>query len=269
MKKFIIFLSLISESETHTLYRFITHRVKYFKPLFIAILMIMAYRQWKPKIQCLRKLEYYIRSIKKDILNRNVRLLKNVFISMHSILGWASFCMNYCINAACHGGNQPVALLRCNGSPGCFDSSPSGHLHCWVWCLSSSSWQYLRDSLWSSWCTDSSFSSLLVKLSQVFESALLDTILKLVVIPVACAHCPTHFFLPVNFSFNMLWYSTHWIATPFSNDPLWLTLFVEGVNDRLLDHFQVSSVPHYCGFKEHDIPRIYTVWMVIYKKLIN
>ncbi len=31
--------------------------------------------------------------------------------------------MNYCINAAWHGGNQPVALLRCNGSPGCFDSS--------------------------------------------------------------------------------------------------------------------------------------------------
>ncbi len=51
---------------------------------------------------------------KKDILNRNVRLLKNVLISMHSILGWASFCMNYCINVAWHGVNQPVALLRCN-----------------------------------------------------------------------------------------------------------------------------------------------------------
>ncbi len=49
---------------------------------------------------------------------------------------------------------------------------------------------------------------------------------------------------------------------PFSNDPLWLTLFVEGVNDRLLDHCQVSSVPHYCGFKEQEIPRMYTVWMV-------
>ncbi len=60
---------------------------------------------------------------KNDILNRNVRLLKSMFISMHSILGWASFCMNYCINAAWHGGNQPVALLRCNRSPGCFDSS--------------------------------------------------------------------------------------------------------------------------------------------------
>ncbi len=37
-----------------------------------------------------------------------------MFISMHSILGWASFCMNNCLNAAWHGGNQPVALLRCN-----------------------------------------------------------------------------------------------------------------------------------------------------------
>ncbi len=55
-------------------------------------------------------------------LNRNVRLLKIMFISMHSILGRASFCMNYYINAAWHGGNQFVALLRCNGSPGCFDS---------------------------------------------------------------------------------------------------------------------------------------------------
>ncbi len=51
---------------------------------------------------------------KRDILNRNVRLLKDMFISLYSILGWASFCMNYCINAAWHGGNQPVALLRCN-----------------------------------------------------------------------------------------------------------------------------------------------------------
>ncbi len=44
-----------------------------------------------------------------------------------------------------------------------------------------------------SWCSDSSFSSLLVKLSQVFESALLDSILKLAVIPVACAHFPNQF----------------------------------------------------------------------------
>ncbi len=74
----------------------------------------------------------------------------------------------------------------------------------------------------------------------------------------------TNFFLPFNFAFNILWYSTPWTATSFSNDPLWLTLFEEGVNDRLLDHCHVSSVPHYCAFKEQEIPRIYTVWMVIY-----
>ncbi len=39
---------------------------------------------------------------------------------------------------------------------------------------------------------------------------------------------------------------------------------MECVNDCLLDHCQVSSVPHYCVFKEQEIPRIYTVWMVIY-----
>ncbi len=115
-----------------------------------------------------------------------------------------------------------------------------------------------------SWCTDSSFSSLLVKLFQVFESALLDSILKLVSSLLLVHIFLSNFFFPVNFASNMLWYSTPWTAPPFSNDPLWLTLFVEGVNDRLLDHCQVSSVAHYCGFKEQEKPIIYTVWMVIY-----
>ncbi len=46
-----------------------------------------------------------------------------------------------------------------------------------------------------------------------------------------------------------------------------IPLFVEGVNDRLLDHCQVSSVPHYCGFKEQEIPTIDTVWMILLLKL--
>ncbi len=41
---------------------------------------------------------------------------------MFSILGWGSFCFNYCLNSACHGGDQFVALLRWYGSPGFFDS---------------------------------------------------------------------------------------------------------------------------------------------------
>ncbi len=109
-----------------------------------------------------------------------------------------------------------------------------------------------------SWCTDSSFSSLLVMISQVFESALLDSILKLAVISVACVHFPSQFLPSSQLAFNMLWYSTPWTATPFSNAPLWLILFVEGVSVCLLDHCQVSSVPHYCAFKEQEIPRIYT-----------
>ncbi len=79
-----------------------------------------------------------------------------------------------------------------------------------------------------SWCTDSSFSSLLVKPSQVFKTALPDSIIKLAVILLLVHIFLPNFFLPVNFAFNMLWYSTPWTATPFSNDPLWLTLFVEG-----------------------------------------
>ncbi len=33
--------SIFSESETHILYRFSTHRVTYFKPLFLEMLMIV------------------------------------------------------------------------------------------------------------------------------------------------------------------------------------------------------------------------------------
>ncbi len=58
------------------------------------------------KIRILHKIN------KKDILNRNVRLLKK-YVYFYAPNGWA-FCMNYCINAVWHGGNQSVALLGCN-----------------------------------------------------------------------------------------------------------------------------------------------------------
>ncbi len=113
-----------------------------------------------------------------------------------------------------------------------------------------------------SWCTPASVQSLwsspkcLNRLCLTVFSSLWSSLLLVHIFL-------SNFFLPVNFAFNMLWYSTPWTATPFSNDPLWLTLFVESVNDRLLDLCQVSSVPHYCGFKEQEIPRIYSVGMVI------
>ncbi len=61
-----------------------------------------------------RKLEY-------NKINKNFFFKQNCQASekyvhllyMYSILGWASVCMNYCINVAWHGGNQSVALLRC------------------------------------------------------------------------------------------------------------------------------------------------------------
>ncbi len=43
-------------------------------------------------------------------------------VYIHSILGRGSFCFNYCLNSAWHGGDQFVALLRWYGSPGFFDS---------------------------------------------------------------------------------------------------------------------------------------------------
>ncbi len=41
---------------------------------------------------------------------------------MYSILGRGSFCFNYCLNSAWHGGDQFVVLLRWYRSPGFFDS---------------------------------------------------------------------------------------------------------------------------------------------------
>ncbi len=63
----------------------------------------------------------------------------------------------------------------------------------WCFCFRSGIGSPFPEDVWASdsWCTDSSFSSLLVKLSQVFESAFLDSILKLAVILVACAYFPT------------------------------------------------------------------------------
>ncbi len=108
-----------------------------------------------------------------------------------------------------------------------------------------------------SWCTDSSLSSLLWSSPKCLNRLCL-TVFSSLRSSLSIVHIfLPNFFLPVNFAFNMLWYSTPWTAPPFSNDPLWLTLFVEGVNGRLLDHCQVSSVPHYCGFKERDTHNLY------------
>ncbi len=113
------FLSLIS---THILYRFITYRVKYFKPLFLEIFMIMDYRYWKHKIQCFRKFEYYIRSIKKWYFKQKYQASEK-YVHLYALNTWLGLLFHELLHQwVWHGGNQSVALLRWYGSPGCFDS---------------------------------------------------------------------------------------------------------------------------------------------------
>ncbi len=62
-----------------------------------------------------------------------------------------------------------------------------------------------------------------------------------------------HFFLPhlsisssLRLSINVLGHRALWTASLFCNDLLCLDLLVQGVNGRLLDNCQVSSLPHDC-----------------------
>ncbi len=60
-----------------------------------------------------------------------------------------------------------------------------------------------------------------------------------------------HFFSTTSFpslrlSINVLGHRALWTASLFCNDLLWLALLVQGVNGRLLDNCQVSSLPHDC-----------------------
>ncbi len=58
-------------------------------------------------MQCLRKLEYYIR-IKKEFKQKYQASEK--YVNFYALNTWlASFCMNYCINVAWYGGNPPVS----------------------------------------------------------------------------------------------------------------------------------------------------------------
>ncbi len=61
------------------------------------------------KIQCLRKFEYYIRSVKEGYFKQKCQASEK-YVHFYALNTW----LNYCINAAWHGVNQSVALLRCN-----------------------------------------------------------------------------------------------------------------------------------------------------------
>lgn len=72
---------------------------------------------WKSQFQKIRMLN----KLNFEKTRRDAQILESLFSSMHSGLGWASSPWPYCLRAAKRG--PPVALLRCNRSPGRFDSS--------------------------------------------------------------------------------------------------------------------------------------------------
>lgn len=72
----------------------------------------------KPKIEGLTKWQHYISSINKDVLNRNVGLLKTVFTSMN----WCSLLWHL-LHQLLHQ-RGVLVLLKCNGGPGCYDTCP-------------------------------------------------------------------------------------------------------------------------------------------------
>ncbi len=55
-----------------------------------------------------------------------------------------------------------------------------------------------------------------------------------------------HIFSFLRLSINVLGHRALWTASLFCNDLLCLALLVQGVNGRLLDNCQVSSLPHDC-----------------------
>ncbi len=54
-----------------------------------------------------------LHKIKKNDIKQKYQISEK-YVHFHALLGWSFFCMNYCINVAWHGVDQPVALLRCN-----------------------------------------------------------------------------------------------------------------------------------------------------------
>lgn len=96
------------------LYRLITQRVKHFKHLFVIILLNGNINK-NNNNQCHRKLEYYLRPI-KGYFKQECQVSEKYNYFMRSILGWGMFSLNCCVSAAWHESDQPLVLLRCNGS---------------------------------------------------------------------------------------------------------------------------------------------------------
>ncbi len=109
VKKF--FFNNISKSEIFIYSRLITRKVKHLR-FFFFFFMITAYSSWNSKIQYLKLLECFLRSIKKRICKTEQFKFFKVGSFMLSILGRGSFSTNFSISEVWHGRDQSVALLR-------------------------------------------------------------------------------------------------------------------------------------------------------------
>ncbi len=100
-----------------------------------------------------------------------------------------------------------------------------------------------------SWSTDSSCCPLFVNLPHIFEWVLfhnpLQGALRVLWLKKGALFSTTSF-PSLRLSINVLGHRALWTASLFCNDLLWLALLVQGVNVRLLDNCQVSSLPHDC-----------------------
>ncbi len=149
---------------------------------------------------------------------------------MYSILGWGSFCFNYCLNSAwkLNTGLQATWAMSFSILPPDSrtmvsklktklaliwkeDFGPLGNgpvlllLSPGKTPLTTTVAKYLDTSVCGgSWCLDPSFSPFLVKFTQILESILLDNPHKAVVLSLVVHLFLPHFFLPLNFLLTCL-----------------------------------------------------------------
>ncbi len=84
-------------------------------------------------------------------------------------------------------------------------------------------------------------------ISPTFLNGFCFTILsRVLVIPYCLYTFSTTYFPSLRLSINVLGHRALWTASLFCNDLLCLALLVQGVNGRLLDNCQVSSLLHDC-----------------------
>ncbi len=89
------------------------HRVKYFKPLFLEIFMIMAlWKDKKKNNQCLRKFEYYIRSIKKGYFKQKCQASEK-YVHFYALNTWLGLLLHEFLQL--RRSMEAISLWHCSG----------------------------------------------------------------------------------------------------------------------------------------------------------